>query len=58
MAREAGGAFSLVSPSQPVRRVLEVAALDRVIPVFATLDEALTYAPEDSPPSSAAARST
>jgi anti-anti-sigma factor len=58
VAREAGGAFSLASPSQPVQRVLEVAALDRVIPVFATLDEALTYAPEDSPPSSAAARST
>ncbi len=38
---ERGGAIALVAPSQPARRVLEVAALDRFIPVFATLDVAL-----------------
>jgi anti-sigma B factor antagonist len=36
-----GGAILLVAPSQPARRVLEVAALDRFMPVFETVDEAL-----------------
>ena len=36
----AGGEIVLVAPSQPARRVLEVAALDRLMPVFETLDEA------------------
>ena len=31
----------LVAPSQPARRVLEIAALDRLVPVFDTLDDAL-----------------
>lgn len=39
---ERGGTIALVAPSQPARRVLEVAALDRFFPVFATLDVALT----------------
>lgn len=39
---EAGGTLGLVAPSQPVRRVLEVAALDRVIPVWETVNEAAT----------------
>ena len=38
----AGGRLVLVAPSQPARRVLEVATLDRFIPVSATLAEALT----------------
>ena len=39
---ETGGRLGLVAPSQPVRRVLEVAALDRVVPVWETVDEAVT----------------
>ncbi len=31
----------LVAPSQPARRVLEIAALDRLVPMFDTLDGAL-----------------
>ena len=38
---EAGGHFALIAPSQPARRTLEVAALDRFVPVFETLDEAV-----------------
>jgi len=41
-ARVTGSALSVVAPSQPARRVLEVAALDRVIPVFETVAEAIT----------------
>jgi len=40
--REAGGELSVVAPSQPARRVLEVAAFDRLIPVYETLAEVLT----------------
>ena len=36
-----GCAVLLVAPSQPARRVLEVAALDRFMPVFDTLGAAL-----------------
>ena len=42
VVRDSGGELVLVAPSQPARRVLEVAALDRVIPVFETVAEALT----------------
>ena len=38
---EAGGRLVLVAPSQPARRVLDIATLDRVIPVAATLEEAV-----------------
>ena len=38
----AGGRLVLVAPSQPASRVLEVATLDRFIPVAATLAEAVT----------------
>ena len=38
----AGGRLALVAPSQPASRVLEVATLDRFIPVSATLAEAVT----------------
>ncbi len=37
---EAGGRLVLVAPSQPARRVLDIATLDRFIPVAATLEEA------------------
>ena len=37
-----GGSLAIVAPSQPARRVLEVASLDRFVPVFGTLAEALT----------------
>ena len=39
---EAGGRLILVAPSQPARRVLDLATLDRFIPIAATLDEAVT----------------
>ena len=39
---EGGGGMSLVAPSQPARRVLEVAALDRFLPVFDTVADAVT----------------
>ena len=39
---DAGGRLVLVAPSEPVRRVLEVATLDRFITVSETLAEALT----------------
>lgn len=38
--RDKGGEIALVAPSQPARRVLEVAGLDRLMPVFETLDGA------------------
>ena len=38
---EQHGALALVAPSQPARRVLEIAALDRLVPIFDTLDDAL-----------------
>lgn len=37
-----GGGLALVAPTQPARRVLEVAALDRFILIFETLAEAIT----------------
>jgi len=40
-ARESGGMLVLVAPSQPARRVLEVASLDRFMPVFDTVAEAV-----------------
>ena len=39
--RERGGELALVAPSQPARRVLEVSALDRVMPVFETVADAV-----------------
>ncbi len=39
---EGGGNLALVAPSQPARRVLEVVALDRFIPVFETVAEAVS----------------
>lgn len=38
----AGGELALVASSQPARRVLEIATLDRFVPVFGTLGEAVT----------------
>jgi anti-sigma B factor antagonist len=37
-----GGTLALVAPSQPARRVLEIATLDRFVPVFGTVGEAVT----------------
>ena len=39
---EAGGRLMLVAPSQPAKRVLDIATLDRFIPVAATLAAAVT----------------
>jgi len=38
----AGGELALVAPTQPARRVLDIATLDRFVPVFGTVDEAVT----------------
>lgn len=40
-AREAGGNFSLVASNPGLLRVLEIAAVDTVVPVHPTLDGAL-----------------
>ncbi|MEO5634626.1 STAS domain-containing protein [Gaiella sp.] len=40
-AHEQNGTLVLVAPNQPARRVLEIAALDRLVPMFDTLDDAL-----------------
>jgi len=42
LATRAGGELALVAPSQPARRVLEIATLDRFVPVFRTVGEAVT----------------
>lgn len=42
LVTRAGGELALVAPSQPARRVLEIATLDRFMPVFGTLGEAVT----------------
>jgi anti-sigma B factor antagonist len=39
---DAGGRLVLVAPSQAARRVIDIATLDRFIPVAATLTEAVT----------------
>jgi anti-sigma B factor antagonist len=39
---ETGGTLGLVAPSQPARRVLQVAALDRFVPVWESVHEATT----------------
>ena len=39
---DAGGRLVLLAPSQPAKRVLDIAALDRFIPVAATLADAVT----------------
>ena len=41
LPRAEGASLALVAPSQPARRVLEIAALDRLVPIFDTLDDAL-----------------
>ena len=40
-AQDGGNDLALVAPSQPARRVLEVAALDRLMRVYETLDDAV-----------------
>jgi anti-sigma B factor antagonist len=39
---ESGGSMALVAPSQPASRVLEIATLDRFVPIFGTVGEAVT----------------
>ena len=40
-AKRNGGKFALVAASDPTRRVLQLARLDKVFTMYATLDEAL-----------------
>ena len=42
LVTRAGGELALVAPSQPARRVLEIATLDRFVPVYGTVGEAVT----------------
>lgn len=44
IARRLGGAVRLVGPSHQVRRVLALTLLDRVLPIFDDLQDALTAA--------------
>ncbi|QWZ09406.1 STAS domain-containing protein [Nocardioides panacis] len=44
IARRLGGAVRLVGPSHQVRRVLSLTLLDRVLPIYDDLQEALTAA--------------
>ncbi len=39
--RDQEGSLALVGPREPVRRVLMVTGLDRVLPTYASLEEAL-----------------
>ncbi len=39
---DAGGQLALVAPSPTMQRVLEIAALDRFVPVFGALEDAVT----------------
>lgn len=48
-AREAGGSCSLVGLQPAIRKLFEALWLDRVLPMAATLDEALGRAPPPSP---------
>ncbi len=41
-ANDVESRLAIVAPSQPARRVLDVSGLDRVIPVFDTIAEAVT----------------
>lgn len=54
--RERGRAFVVAEPAAVVRRIMEIVGLDRVVPAFSTLDDALTNlaprpsASDDAPP--------
>lgn len=41
-ARDGGGRLALVAPSRSARRVIEVASLERVLPVFDSVADAVT----------------
>jgi len=50
-ARERGRVFVVAEPAPMVRRIMEIVALDRVVPAFSTLDDALKHlAPRPSDP--------
>ena len=41
-ARDNGHDMAIIAPTEPARRVLEISALERFIPVFNSIDEAVT----------------
>jgi anti-sigma B factor antagonist len=49
-ARAGGGQLLLVTRGAAVDRILSITGLDRVIPSFPSLEEALTQAPNDPAP--------
>jgi anti-anti-sigma factor len=49
-AQARGGELLLVLPATTVLRIFAIAGIDRIIPNFATLDEALAHAPAAAPP--------
>jgi anti-anti-sigma factor len=49
-AQARGGELLLVLPTTTVLRIFAIAGIDRIIPNFATLDEALAHAPAAAPP--------
>lgn len=46
--RERGGELVLVAPSEPARRVLSIAAFDRLMRIVETVGEAVSMPPESS----------
>jgi anti-sigma B factor antagonist len=49
-AQARGGELLLILPATTVLRIFAIAGVDRIIPNFATLDEALAQAPAAAPP--------
>jgi anti-sigma B factor antagonist len=41
-ARQEGGGFALAAPQAPVREVLEISGFDKILPIGATREEAVT----------------
>ena len=49
-AQARGGELLLILPATTVLRIFAIAGIDRIIPNFATLDEALAQTPAAAPP--------
>ena len=40
-AHDTGGSFGLINPQQPVRQVLNITGMDKVIQIFSTVEEGI-----------------
>jgi anti-sigma B factor antagonist len=49
-ARAEGRQVRLAVTGPQIRRILALTALDRLLPVYTSLDQALAHPPADSPP--------